>query len=158
MVDMHHIISDGVSTGLLIKDFMAIYAGERLSSPGRHYTYKDFSQWQNSSKYGEAIKNQEEYWLSKFKNGIPLLNLPTDYTRPVIQSFEGKRTRFELKEEETGRLKQLAQEKDATLFMVLLAVYTILLSKISDQEDIVIGSPLVGRPHAELEKNNRCFC
>ncbi|UCH96779.1 MAG: amino acid adenylation domain-containing protein, partial [Candidatus Aminicenantes bacterium] len=150
MVDMHHIVSDGISSGVLIKDFMTIYDGNELSP--RHYTYKDFSEWQNSSGWRQAIKDQEEYWLRQFDGEIPVLNLTTDYTRPVVQSFEGNRVYFEIDKEETRKLNKLALEEDSTFFMILLAVYNILLSKISGQEDIIIGSPVVGRRHADLER------
>ncbi|UCH93124.1 MAG: amino acid adenylation domain-containing protein [Candidatus Aminicenantes bacterium] len=152
IVDMHHIISDGISTGVLIKDFMTIYDGKELSPVKMHYTYKDFSEWQNSGQWWEVIKSQEKYWLKEFEGEIPVLNLPTDYPRPVIQSFEGKRTNFEIGKEQTEKLKKIALKEEATLFMILLAITNILLSKLSGQEDMVMGSPVMGRRHLELER------
>jgi len=150
LVDMHHIISDGVSQQVLVKDFLSLYAGEELQ-PLR-VQYKDFSQWQNGEKEKENIKSQEEYWLREFAGEIPVLELPTDYPRPLAQSFAGNRIDFEIAAEETRALNAVALRQGATLFMVLMAINNILLSKLSGQEDIVIGTPIAGRRHADLEK------
>jgi len=150
LVDMHHIISDGVSHEILVKDFLALQEGEELL-PLR-VQYKDFSQWQNGEREDKNLKRKEEYWLKEFEGEIPVLELPTDYLRPVEQSFEGNSINFEIKDEETRALKAMALSEGSTLFMVLTAMYTILLSKLSGQEDIVIGIPIAGRRHADLEK------
>jgi non-ribosomal peptide synthetase component F len=149
MFDMHHIISDGTSMNVLIRDFAAIYNGETLTD--LRIQYKDFSEWQHEIFQGETIKQQESYWLNRFAGEVPVLNLPTDYPRPAAQSFSGEVIHFGLDPDLTGRLNQLAVQNGATLYMVLLAAYTILLAKYSGQEDIVIGSPIAGRPHADLE-------
>jgi len=150
MVDMHHIISDGISGNILVKDFSALYTGSVLPPLKLHY--KDYSQWQNDPIHNENIKLQEEYWLDEFSGEIPILNLPADYPRPPIMSFAGESLGFEIGEFETASLRQLAHEEGGTLFIVLLAIYSILLAKLSRQNDIVIGSPVVGRRHADLEK------
>ncbi|UCH92156.1 MAG: amino acid adenylation domain-containing protein [Candidatus Aminicenantes bacterium] len=155
IVDLHHIITDLISHSILIKDFMALYNDVRL--PGFKLQYKDYSQWQQSDPVKEALKKEEEFWLKEFSGEIPVLNLPTDYIRPSIQSFEGNKVDFEFGEKETAALNEMAQLEDATLFMVLLAIYTIFLSKISSQEDIVIGTPVASRRHADLEKINGMF-
>jgi amino acid adenylation domain-containing protein len=150
LVDMHHIISDGVSHEILIKDFMVLHEGRDL--PLLRIQYKDFSQWQNSEKETEKLKHQETFWLKEFEGEIPLLNLPGDYPRPAVQTFEGSMVNFEISREEIAALKQISLEQGVTLFMVLLGVYNVLISKLSGQEDIVIGSPIAGRGHPDLEK------
>lgn len=97
------------------------------------------------------MKAQEEYWLNQFENEVPVLKLPTDYPRPAVQSFDGKRILFELDEEETGALNKVAKEEDATLFMVILAQFNILISKLSGQEEITVGTVTAGRSHVHLE-------
>ncbi|MCP5054263.1 MAG: AMP-binding protein, partial [bacterium] len=150
MVDMHHIISDGVSMGVLETDFIALYRDKTL--PPLRIHYKDFSQWQNSPSQQESIANQETYWLDEFKGELPVLQLPADYPRPVVQSFEGHKLGFRLTPGETRELRNIALETGSTLFMVLLSLTTILLSRLSGQEDIVIGTPIAGRRHPDLEK------
>ncbi len=149
-VDMHHIISDGVSLILLLKDFMALYRGEELSPLRLHY--KDYAVWQNQNTQKEAIKKQEEYWLQEFAGDIPLLNIPGDYDRPAIKSSAGKGFRFVLGKEETTALRTTALHEGGTLYMILLALYSIFLAKIGSREDIVIGTPTAGRRHADLRQ------
>ncbi|UCH92906.1 MAG: amino acid adenylation domain-containing protein, partial [Candidatus Aminicenantes bacterium] len=149
LVDMHHIISDGISHGILMGDFTALYQGERL--PRLRIQYKDFSQWLNHPRQKEKLKKQEAYWLSQFEGEIPVLDLPTDFPRPAIQSFAGHTLNFHLDQVQTGALKTTAFENGASLFMVLSTLIHILLAKLSSQEDIVIGTPVAGRRHAELD-------
>lgn len=150
VVDMHHIISDAVSHYILVQDCMALYAGEKL--PPLKLQYKDYSHWQQSQQVQQILKKQEVYWLNEFAGNIPVLNLPTDYPRPPVMSFEGTAVPFSLKEEETNRLNQLARSEGATLFMVVLAILNIFLSKISRQEDMIIGTPVMGRGHSDLQQ------
>ncbi|NOQ27508.1 MAG: amino acid adenylation domain-containing protein, partial [Bacteroidales bacterium] len=149
MIDMHHIISDGTSHVILEQEFQAMLSGEELAP--LPLQYKDYSQWQYSSEQQEFIKNQEQYWLNKFEEEIPILNLPIDYVRPLMQNHEGARVRFVLSKEETEGIRFLTKENDLTLYMSLLSVFSILLSKLSRQEDIVVGTPIAGRNHADLE-------
>jgi tyrocidine synthetase-3 len=149
MVDMHHIIADGTSMAVFIKDFMALYREDRL--PGLRIHYKDYTGWQNKEKETETIKNQGKYWLNQFPGEIPALNLPLDNPRPMIQSFEGKTLEFRLDREDTAALKSLALEQEVTLYMLLLSIVNILLSKLSGQEEIIIGTPIAARRHADLQ-------
>ncbi|MGB7604817.1 MAG: amino acid adenylation domain-containing protein [Lutisporaceae bacterium] len=149
MLDMHHIISDGTSIGIMVEEFSKTYAGEELT-PLR-IQYKDFSEWQNELFRSDSIKAQEEYWLKQFEGEIPVLNLTTDYQRPAIQSFEGASIQFKIEEELTNKLRQIAKATGSTMYMVLLSTLNILLSKYSGQADIIVGSPIAGRPHADLE-------
>lgn len=149
LFDMHHIISDGVSMALLMKEFAALYNGNPL--PELRLQYKDFSVWQNKLYASGVLKQQEEYWLNRFAGKIPVLSLPTDFPRPTIQSIEGSSITFELDKVSTNKIKNIAIETGTSLYMILLASYNILLHKYTHQEDIVIGSPVAGRPHSDLE-------
>jgi tyrocidine synthetase-3 len=151
MYDVHHIVTDAVSMELFVQDFMALYAGEELQK--LKYQYKDFSEWQNSEKEKEVLKKQEVFWLKQFEEGIPpSLNLPVDFARSKIQSFEGDELTFEINAEKTESLKNMALAGGVTLFMVLFAIYSILLSKICNQQGMVIGTPVAGRKHVDLEQ------
>ncbi|WP_034862404.1 condensation domain-containing protein, partial [Ruminiclostridium cellobioparum] len=147
--DMHHIITDGVSHGILLNEFSALYEGRTL--PELRLQYKDFAHWQNTFFKSGAIDKQREYWKEQFKDEIPVLNMPTDYLRPKIQSFEGSFISFALDSNLTSKLKELTVETGTTMHMVLLTVLNVLLYKYTGQEDVVIGTGIVGRPHADLE-------
>ena len=149
LVDMHHIISDGRSHAILEEEFYQLIAGKELV-PLR-LQYKDYSEWQNSEEQQERIKGQESYWLNKFAGELPVLELPTDYSRSVMQSFEGASVGFILSAEETKIIHELCMNHGLTLYMTLLSVFTILLSKLSGQDDIIVGSPIAARRHADLE-------
>jgi tyrocidine synthetase-3 len=150
MIDMHHVIADGISLNIFIEDFMALYAGQSL--PGLRLQYKDYAQWQQHEKVGTQTIEQQQYWLKEFAGEIPVLEIPHDYPRPAVQQFEGSRLNFQLEKECIDSLKSVALQQGTTLYMVLLALYNILLSKLSNQEDIIIGTPVAGRKHADLEK------
>ncbi|ODM26051.1 condensation domain-containing protein [Acetivibrio mesophilus] len=149
MFDMHHIISDGTSMAILVREIIELYNGKTL--PTLRIQYRDFSEWQNRMLHSETIKKQEEYWLKRFAGEIPLLDMPCDYPRPAVKSFAGDKLDFVIDKELTSEANRLARETGTTLYMVLLAAYNILLSKYSNQEDIIVGSPIAGRPHADLE-------
>ncbi len=147
--DMHHIISDGMSMEILTNEFIRLYSG--IGLPELRIQYKDFADWQNDLFNSEIFKKQEKYWLSRFgQDAIPVLNMPTDYPRPALMSFAGETISFGFEKEITAKLNNLANENGETLYMVLLAAYNILLSKYSGQEDIIVGSPIAGRPHPDL--------
>ncbi len=149
LFDMHHIISDGTSMNILIHDFLKLYAKEEL--PKMRVQYKEFAIWQDQFFASDLLKKQEEYWLQAFNDGVPVLNLPTDYERPHILSTEGDAIQFEVSKELTDRLNELAYQTGSTLFMVLLTALNALLSKYTGQEEIVIGTPIAGRTHPDLE-------
>jgi amino acid adenylation domain-containing protein/non-ribosomal peptide synthase protein (TIGR01720 family) len=149
MIDMHHIITDGISDQIFLKEFMALFGGEEL--PPLHIQYKDYSQWQNNEKEQQSLKQQEAFWLREFEGEIPVLDLPLDYPRPGVQSFEGRTLPFEIENKERKALEKTASEQGVTLFTLLLAIYSILLAKLSGQEDIIVGTDVAGRRHAELE-------
>ncbi len=149
LFDMHHIIGDGTSTGILIGDFTRLYMGEHLAP--LQIQYKDFALWQNNIIVTAGIEKQREFWLEEFEEDRPVLNLPTDYPRPPVQSYEGRHMSFEISQGEVAALKDLAQREKTTLFMVLLAVFDVFLFKLSGQEDVVVGIPVAGRQHSALK-------
>ncbi|MCK4258240.1 MAG: SDR family NAD(P)-dependent oxidoreductase [Halanaerobiales bacterium] len=150
ILDMHHIITDGVSIDILINEFTALYEGNELDE--LRIQYKDYAVHQNQIQNSDLLTKQEEYWLEMFAGEIPVLNLPTDYPRPKVKSFEGSTVSRELSSDLLEHIYTLAKDTDTTLFVVLLSTYYILLYKYSAQDDIIIGTPIVGRYNADLEK------
>jgi non-ribosomal peptide synthetase component F len=108
-------------------------------------------------KEKEARRRQETYWLKQFEDEVPVLNLPLDYVGPSVQGFEGRCVDFEIGREETKALKTLAKKEEATIYMVLLAIFNVLLAKLSGQEDIVVGAPTSGRRHTDLSRVSGMF-
>jgi iturin family lipopeptide synthetase A len=149
LTDMHHIITDGVSFGILIKDFMAFYENRPLDSLSLQY--KDYSEWQQGAEWQSLISRQKSFWINEFAEPALALELPIDYPRPLVKGYSGNTIDFEIGMEETKKLKAIASREGATVFMVVLSVYGVLLGRLSNQEDIVIGTPSSGRQHADLE-------
>lgn len=150
LVDMHHIISDGISQGLMMEDFARLYAEEGL--PASEIQYKDYSEWLRTEVQRERLTAQRRFWLDQFATEAPVLDLPTDFSRAAVRTGEGDSVSCRLSREEADRLRAIAAGEGATLFTVLLTMYTLLLSKLCNQEDIVTGVPSSGRSHADLEK------
>jgi fengycin family lipopeptide synthetase D len=149
MVDMHHIISDGVSIGIFLREYRALMAGEKLSRS--RLQYKDFTYWAVSGPGNGAIRGQEEFWLKEFAGEIPLLQLPGDYLEPDAE-IDTNTLYFDMSKAQTQGLNTLARSNGATLFMTLLAAFNVLLSKLSGQEDIVVGTVSAGRGHADIKQ------
>ncbi len=150
ILDMHHIISDGTSMGILTVEAMALYNNEKLPALGVHY--RDYTAWQGAWKKSSSYKEQETFWGRQFEAEMPVLNLPSDRPRPEVQRFEGRSVFFELGEKITAALHCLALREGATLYMTLLAAFYVFLYKLGSQEDIVIGSPVEGRRHTDLQR------
>jgi tyrocidine synthetase-3 len=158
MIDMHHIVADGNSLEIYIRELMALQAGQGL--PALQIQYKDFSERMNDKSMRALIEKQEEYWLNEFKKGVPVLQLYVDEpdfhshsrsSSPPRGRFRGNRLGFELDRPAAEGLKKLAKEEGVTVYMVLLAIYNILLFKAGGQEDIVVGTVTAGRPHPGLQ-------
>jgi len=149
MLDMHHIIGDGNSIGILVKDFMALYNGEEL--PYLSIQYKDYSEWLNSEETKEQFHKQEDYWLSEFKEAGPGLNLPYDYKKPAEMSNEGDIQGFRIENEDTAGLRALALAQNVTMFQLLLAIFNVMLAKVCGREDIALGTAIAGRRYTELQ-------
>ncbi|CAM4488291.1 non-ribosomal peptide synthetase [Paenibacillus tarimensis] len=150
LIDIHHTIADGMSVPLLMQELCALYKGQELQPVPLHY--KDYTCWQLQEPYQQAQREHESYWLNELSGEIPVLDLVTDHPRPSVRSFEGGHVRFRINAELTARLRSMADASGTTLYTVLLAAFSVLLSKYSDQEDILIGSPVAGRTHADLEQ------
>lgn len=148
LLDMHHIISDGTSLNILLQELCDLYNGETLST--KELEYKDFTVWEQSQMTTDNFKEQKEYWINQFKDEIPLLNMPTSYPRPSVQNFEGSNYYAKLSKEQFSKINLLAQKLGITPYMLMLSVYYILLSKYTSQDDIVVGTPIVGRDMPEL--------
>lgn len=150
ITDMHHIISDGISSRILIQDFIKIYNGEEL--PELTLQYKDYSLWLNSPQAIKIFNDQQEYWLDVFKGDIPVLDIPNDYPRPANQNFQGNTISFELHKKLSKALKKLALNENVSNNILLLSIFNILLSKLSGDDDIIVGTEIAGRNHSDLEK------
>ncbi|MGB7605871.1 MAG: amino acid adenylation domain-containing protein [Lutisporaceae bacterium] len=148
LFDIHHSIADGLSMNIIMKEYTELYNGEELPIPALQY--KDYAVWQSEYASSELIKNQKEFWLDTFSGELPILNMPTDYPRPAVQCFDGDIVRKSVPLEVLESLNKKAAETGTTLFMLLLAVYNVLLFKYTRQEDIIIGSPISGRRNVQL--------
>ncbi|MGF6358105.1 amino acid adenylation domain-containing protein/non-ribosomal peptide synthase protein (TIGR01720 family), partial [Paenibacillus sp. 4624] len=149
MFDMHHIISDGVSMDVFVDELVRLYGDETLE-PLR-IQYKDYAVWQQSDEQKEQLKREETYWLERYQGELPVLEMPTDYPRPAVQSFEGQTLTSFVNEETNEGLKQLAAQRGTTLYMVLLAAYTVLLHKYTGQDDLIVGTSIAGRTHVDTQ-------
>lgn len=147
LIDMHHIISDGSSLNIFINELCKLYNDESLEP--LDITYKDFATFENNRLASGELNEAENYWVNQFKDDIPVLNLPTNYPRPAMQSFEGRKIYSTISSEQTKKLNVLAKSLGVTPYMMLLSIYYILLYKYTSQDDIVVGSPVVGRDIAQ---------
>lgn len=149
MLDMHHIITDGVSLNILINEFIDLYKEGGLQT--LNIQYKDYSEW--IFKHASDIYNkQEQYWLSQFADGVPLLNMTTMQARPDDLSNEGGLVNFVVDPSRVRDLKLLCDEHAVTLNMLLTAIYAYVLRKHSNQNELVIGTIISGRNYPDLEK------
>ncbi|MBD2812214.1 amino acid adenylation domain-containing protein [Xenorhabdus sp. Vera] len=155
LLTMHHIITDGWSIGVLVRELGAFYRaalnGDDDPLPPLPIQYADYAVWQHDMLQGASLTEQRDFWCSQL-DGIPaLLTLPTDRPRPALQSYVGDQVPFHLDAPLLASLKALGQRHNSTLFMTVLAAWSIVLSRLSGQDDIVIGTPVANRPHHELE-------
>ncbi|WP_374017555.1 amino acid adenylation domain-containing protein, partial [Paenibacillus thiaminolyticus] len=150
LFDMHHIISDGTSISILVDEFAKLYVGEALEP--LKLQYKDYAVWQQEHYAdSQAYEQLEAYWVDQLGGELPVLSLPADHPRPAIRSFEGGRVDVELDGDLAHAVRELARTSGATVYMVLLAAYSMLLARLGGQEEVIVGSPVAGRPHADLE-------
>lgn len=149
LIDMHHIIADGTSVSIVIDELNQLYNG-RNPEP-LTVQYKDYSAWLKQIKTTGQSNRQEKFWIDEFSGELPVMNLPTDYQRPQFQSFEGGTVESEIEADVSRRLHDLAKEANVTVFSILLAAYNVLLSKYTGQEDIVVGTPVAGRNHTDVQ-------
>ncbi len=154
-IAMHHIVSDGWSIGILQRELSTLYTAFCQGQPAPlaplPIQYADFANWQRQWLQGQVLDTHLNYWRQQLANSPPLLDLPTDFPRPPVQTFRGKRESFELNHDLTQKLKTLSQNHGATLFMLLLASFQVLLYRYSGQSDLVVGSPIANRNRVEIE-------
>jgi non-ribosomal peptide synthetase component F len=155
LLTMHHIVSDGWSMGVFIRELAALYcafSNEKPSPlPELPIQYADFAHWQRQWLQGEVLEEQLSYWKQQLNNAPPVLELPTDRPRPPIQSYQGAIASLVLCESLSQKLKFLSQRSGVTLFMILLAAFQTLLYRYTGQSDICIGSPIANRNRSETE-------
>ena len=155
LLTTHHIVSDGWSQGILIQELGTLYRAfsQALPSPlpEMPLQYADYALWQRSWLQGEILARQLEYWLGRLAGAPESLALPTDRPRPAVASFRGGTVPFALSSELTRGLQESAQRNGVTLYMVLLAAFQVLLSRWSGQKDILVGTPVAGRTHRQIE-------
>ena len=155
LLTFHHIVFDAWSAGIFIKELSSLYQAklQKLPSPlpDLPIQYADFAVWQQQWLSGEVLETQLNYWKEQLANLPPLLELPTDKPRYLVQTDRGSKQKFTLNFELTQKLKDLSRQSGTTLFMILLAAFATLLHRYSAQEDIVIGSPAANRNQQETE-------
>ncbi|MTJ10019.1 non-ribosomal peptide synthetase, partial [Anabaena sp. UHCC 0204] len=155
LLTLHHIISDGWSTDILIKEVAALYtafcAGKPSPLPQLPIQYADFAVWQRQWLEGEGLKNQLAYWQQQLSGELPILQLPNDRPRPSVQTYAGNTLSFVLPASLSAGLKNLSKQEGVTLFMTLLAGFKTLLYRYTSETDILVGSPIANRNRAEIE-------
>jgi amino acid adenylation domain-containing protein len=155
LLTIHHIVSDGWSMGVFVRELAALYkaymAGRPSPLPDLPIQYADFAAWQRGWLQGERLEEQLSYWRTQLADAPPLLKLPTDRPRPPVQSYSGAHEALLLSESLSRSLKELSRREGATLFMTLLSAFSTLLYRYSGQRDILVGTPIANRNRAETE-------
>lgn len=155
LLNLHHIICDGWSIGILIGEIGTLYTAFANHKPSPFeelpIQYADYTHWQQKWLQGEIIEAQINYWKQHLDK-LSVLNLPTDRTRPLKQTYQGKTQFIEIPKNLSKQLEKLSQSQGVTLFMTLLAAFKTLLCRYSQQEDIVVGSPIANRNRREVEQ------
>ncbi|HEU4881455.1 MAG TPA: condensation domain-containing protein, partial [Longimicrobium sp.] len=154
LLSMHHIVSDGWSLEVFLRELSSLYIayreGQESPLPELAVQYADYAAWQREHLRGELLERQLSYWRGRLAGAPELLELPTDHPRPAVQTFRGGNEPIELPGELLGQLWALGRSEGATLFMVVLAAFQVLLSKYSGSDDIVVGTPIAGRTRDEV--------
>ena len=155
VLNMHHVISDGWSLGILIRELGTLYsayaAKRRSPLPELALQYVDYASWQREWLQGKTLEFQLDYWRDQLAGLPPLLALPTDHPRPAMQTYRGAQVPVRLGRELTAKLHRLSHDQGATLFMTLLAGFSVLLSRYSGMDDVSIGTPVANRGHRDTE-------
>ncbi|MGZ4976321.1 MAG: amino acid adenylation domain-containing protein [Methylobacter sp.] len=155
LFNMHHIISDGWSTGVMIRDWCRLYDAHLQNRQPQllelAIQYSDYAAWQRNWLQGEVLERQLAYWADKLSGAPELLELPADNPRPAVMSYRGKHLQSTLNSVLTQAIKTLSRKQGVTDFMALLAAFTVFLSRYSGQTDIVIGCPIANRTQSQTE-------
>ena len=161
LYSVHHVVSDGWSLGRLEQEVAALYEAfskqEPSPLPELPVQYADFAVWQRNWLTGKVLDEQVEYWREQLAGSSPDLHLPTDYPRPAVHSYQGAIQRFHLPERLTADLKKLCKQEGVTMFMLLMAAWQTLLHRYTWQDDILVGSFIANRRHAEFEPLIGCL-
>ncbi len=155
LVTLHHIISDGWSNGLFLRELAVLYeafaAGRPSPLPELPIQYADFAEWQQDWLSGERLEKELGWWRERLAGATAALDLPTDRPRPAVQTYRGARLPLWIAPTATEGLRRLARSGEATLYMVLLAAFDVLLRSWTGQDDLVVGSPVANRRRPEIE-------
>ena len=158
LLTLHHIVTDGWSFGILHRELSSCYeafaAGRPSPLADLPIQYSDYAMWQREWFEGEVYESQLAYWKQQFATMPPALELPTDHARPSVQAyraFRGDHQTITFSADLTRRIRSLCQKENVTLFMLLIAAYQILLHRYTGEEDVVVGTPIAGRPVPEIE-------
>ena len=155
LLNMHHIISDAWSRGVLIGELVRLYeayaVGRKSPLAELEVQYADYAVWQRDWLRGEALEEQLSYWRRQLEGAPAVTDLPSDRPRPALQSQRGAEYKFALDGKLSSELKKLSREEGVTPFMLLLAAFKVLLYRYTGQTDLVVGTPIAGRTRAEVE-------
>ncbi len=155
LITMHHIVSDGWSTGVFVREVAALYeafaSGAESPLAELPIQYADYATWQRDWLQGEVLDEQLGYWRKQLGGELTALELPTDKLRPAVQTYKGASQTFQLPVELGAAVKELSRRESVTPFMTLLAAFQVLLHRYTGQEDICVGTPVAGRNRAEVE-------
>jgi amino acid adenylation domain-containing protein len=155
VVSMHHIVSDGWSTGVIVREICRLYEaysrGRQSPLKDLEVQYADYAKWQRDWLQGEALETQLKYWKRLLSSGAHVLELPTDRPRPLIKDYKGAKRRVALSEELSERLRELSRREGVTLFMTLVAAFKTLLMKYTGEPEISIGTPIANRNRVQIE-------
>ncbi|NWJ45584.1 MAG: amino acid adenylation domain-containing protein [Chloroflexi bacterium] len=153
----HHIIFDAVSIDIFTRELAQLYENfpnesKEVTQPPLPIQYADYARWQRQWLSGERLEKLTQYWVKHLGGSLPLLELPTDHPRPASPTLHIQTKRFVLAQELTNKLSNLGKNNKASLFMVLLAAFNVLLHRYSGQEDILVGVPIANRTQPELSQ------
>jgi amino acid adenylation domain-containing protein len=158
---VHHAVSDGWSTGVMVREITTLYQAARRGVaahlPELPIQYADYAIWQRRRLAGAMLADQLAYWRSRLTGPLPTLELPADRPRPAVTSHRGRRLPVRLSAALTASARELARREGASLFIVLLAALQALLSRYAGQDDVIVGTPIANRNHEELEALIGCF-
>ena len=150
LLDMHHIICDGTSMGIFMEELCKLYNGEEVgNSP--EIDYLDYAVWEEHYRKTTSFANSKLFWVNQFQKNIPVLDMPTTYPRGQVRSYKGEKISTVLEEEVTSQLYKACKKYNTTPYIFLMSIYYILLYKYTNNEDIIVGSPIVGRNRKDTE-------
>jgi amino acid adenylation domain-containing protein/non-ribosomal peptide synthase protein (TIGR01720 family) len=155
LLAMHHIVADGWSFGVLLRELAELYSAhvtnQEAKLPALQIQYADYAEWQRQELKSDVLATELAYWKQQLSGATRQLLLPADHSRPAVQSFRGKRASFDLSKEFSDRLKEFSRHQGVTLFMLMLAGAKVLLARYSGQRDIVVGTVAANRSRSEVE-------